>query len=294
VGDIVQGIDPQALFAQQDVTRVAPPGQDETIGMLDRIIQGFVDTARQFDTASRAVTPENLANVATMFGPVGDVRAGSEIPGLLEEGRPIMALINAVSMIPGVLGAGGDVARAAKGVKATPPLQQLIPEPSTAARLGQDPIAAQAQNQRLAERMGGPLTEQKAPLGIEAPPGSESVEANVRVLARRAGSAREPSQLFQGIEGLDKQGLAVFAKPISKDIRQIVSLTPNPKQPGGWKATIWEEVKGKGQTLLNTSDFSSRAEALEAVSGGHRFFEDFTEIPIGSAESMEEFFRGLL
>lgn len=148
---------------------------------------------------------------------------------------------------------------------------------------GPEEVLGMQRNQRLAERMGGDIGELNAPVGIKAPEGSDIANINRRL-------TRGPSELFEGLEGLEDSGLAVFVKQEGPDARSVVSLTPNPKVPGGWKATIFDEAEGSS-SLRNTVDFATREEALEALRGGRKFFEGFTEVPIGTSQSMERFLR---
>lgn len=93
--------------------------------------------------------------------------------------------------------------------------------------------------------------------------------------------------LFEGLEGLRKAGLRVFAKAEAPGIRRVVSITPNPKPGGAVKASIFEDVAGKGENLLNVEEFANIDEAVEAVSGGRGFFKGFKEIPVGPRNVME-------
>jgi len=99
--------------------------------------------------------------------------------------------------------------------------------------------------------------------------------------------------IFGGVSELGKRGLRVFARAEGSKARTIVSITPNPKKPGTWKATIFDDTREQGQVLRSVVDFDTRKEALEAVGGGRKFFEGFKEIPIGKEAEMEATFARL-
>ncbi len=281
MGNILQGLDPETLLAQQDATQVAGPESDQGIvqqleapGLLSQLIQMGIENMNtpklppigepiDFDA-------EATAELASEFGPIGDIKGLARAPGEFAEGHPIRGIVELLAAAPGLLGLPGDLLRS--GMKGL----------DTAG----DATRAANMNRSLAQRTGS----------IAAPEGSEVLERQAARVAQRPQSILpQPSELFQGLEGLDAQGLRVFAKPgINAGTREIVSLTPNPKQPGGWKATIFEEVEGQGHTMTNTVDFATHDEALAALNSSEGFFGAFSEIAIGSPESMEQIFRSLL
>lgn len=110
-----------------------------------------------------------------------------------------------------------------------------------------------------------------------------------------SGSRRTPG-LFSNLEELQGTGFRMFARSEGPGTRTVASITPNPKRPGSVKVSLFDESAEFGASELptNTLDFDSVDEAVEALSGGRKSLEGFSEIPLGSERSMEfAFDRGV-
>lgn len=97
--------------------------------------------------------------------------------------------------------------------------------------------------------------------------------------------------LFSGLEELKGSGLRIFARSEGPGARTVASITPSTR--GGFKISIFEETaeQGSSNVPINTIDFDTMDEAVEAIEGGRGFFKGLKEVPIGPENVMESRFE---
>ncbi|MEE8607957.1 MAG: hypothetical protein V3S55_10140 [Nitrospiraceae bacterium] len=100
------------------------------------------------------------------------------------------------------------------------------------------------------------------------------------------GIPRIPRGLFGNLEELQGTGFRMFARSEEPGLRTVASITPDPKRPGSVKVSLFDESAEFGASELptNTLDFDSVDEAVEALSGGRKSLEGFSEINLARPE----------